>query len=133
MNTSGTLVTTMPQSRGGVHVHRVRADAAEADRHALLQALDDGTADAAAAGDERVRFRTNRGDELRLGLRRHFDDARADGVQRFALYCVERVRQIVGDATLRLHHHLVFRFGHFSIIPSWLVGNFSGTLQARRR
>ena len=91
------------------HVHGVRADAAEADHHALVETLDDVAADAASAGDQGVRVILHGGDELRLVLGRHFDDFRANGIERFAFDLVARVRQVVGNAHLRLHHHFVLR------------------------
>ena len=41
-----------PRFGGGVHVHGVRAHAAEADHLAVLEPLDDGGADPAIAGDD---------------------------------------------------------------------------------
>ena len=59
---------------GGIHIHHVDTDAAHADNYAIGQAFDDGAADVdAPGGDQGIRV-PSAGNELRLGVSRHFHD-----------------------------------------------------------
>jgi hypothetical protein len=77
---------------GRVHVHRVRAHAAEPDDFAISQALDYGRANPPVAGDDRVGV-PGRRDEHHLGLGRP-TRIRFDGIERLALDRVRGVGQI---------------------------------------
>ena len=68
-----------------IHVHRVRADTAKTDDHALVQTPDDVAIEIAPAGDQSVGLILDRLDKLVVALGRHFDDLGADGIEGLSL------------------------------------------------